>query len=82
MKFIPDLSSHFETIKDYRYSITLSLFILCALVSYMPHPLGLESVTGSGAYAAGVVTFILLFSISAAMILVKDFWPWFMGLFK
>lgn len=74
MKFFPDLESYFDTIKEYRYSITVSLFVLCVTVSLFPH--SLSGVTGTTTYAVGMFTMILMFSVSVGIILVKDFWPW------
>ena len=76
MKFFPDIESYFDTIREHRFSITISLFVLCAVISFFPHPLGFDWLTQTTTYAVGIVTLIIMFSISVGMILVQDLWPW------
>lgn len=79
MNLFPDIDSYLDAIKEYRHSLAISLLVLCASISYFPHPMGIESITGTTAYAVGVIAVIIMFSISMGMIIVHDIWPWIKG---
>lgn len=65
---IPDLSTVFETINQYRYSITVGI----ALLYFVPmfFPVGWQAASATWQYAAAI-----MFFLSVGMILTRDVWP-------
>jgi hypothetical protein len=65
---IPDLSTVFDTINQYRYSITIGI----ALLYFAPllFPVGWEMASATWQYAAAI-----MFFLSVGMILSRDLWP-------
>jgi len=76
MNLLPDIETYFETVDEYRYSITVSLFVLCGTIYLFPATIGLSGVIGTTSYAIGITTLLSMFSVSVAIIIVRDFWPW------
>lgn len=67
---IPDFSSIFSTIENFRYSITIGLLMLYFAPTLFP--VGWTTVSATWQYASG-----LMFFLSLGMIISRDFWPWF-----
>lgn len=65
---IPDLSSVFRTIEQYRYSVTVGI----ALLYFAPmfFPVGWQAASATWQYAAAI-----MFFLSVGMIISKDLWP-------